>query len=206
MEIIEIKDYKQNKVKVILDNEIAFVMYKGDLSKYGLSIGPVDDNTLRDIYDNCLYRRALDRALKIITGRDMLTKQLFDKLSMDLYPEEICFKVVERLKEERLLDDERFIKLYIESKSEKKSKNDVLRDLSGKGADMNLVEEIYNILYDSGDLTEEKDLIERILVKKKFDPDNSDFDACQKMIRYLLNKGFKFESIRSAMEEFKYNS
>ena len=206
MEIVEIKDYKQNKVKVILDNEIGVVMYKGDLSKYGLKTGDIDEDALKDIFDNCLYKRALDRALKIITGRDMLKQQLFDKLTDDLYPDEICMKVVERLSEERLLDDERFIRLYIESKSEKKSRNDIFRDLSNKGADMNLVEEIYSTLCESGDLTDEKDLIERILIKKKFDPENADFDTCNKMIRYLLNKGFKFESIRCAMEDFKYNN
>ena len=37
MNIVSIDDFKSNKVKITTDNGIAFVLYKGDLVKYGLS-------------------------------------------------------------------------------------------------------------------------------------------------------------------------
>ena len=108
MFIDEIKDINSQKVKIFTDNGIAFVLYKGDLSKYGIKIGEVEDSAIDEILTDLIPKRALARALKIVTGRDMTEKMLFDKLSDDGYSDEVCEDVIEKLKSERLIDDERF--------------------------------------------------------------------------------------------------
>ena len=200
MFIEEIKELNSQKVKIFLDNGIAFVLYKGDLSKYGISEGEVDDSIIDDIFLDVLPKRAMARALKIITGRDMTENMLYKKLSEDGYSDEICEDVINRLRKERLLDDDRFIKGFIEAKSSKKSKRDIIAALYEKGIDSDKAEAVYDELYSNGDLSSETDLIKSLLVKRKFDPETASFEECQKEIQYLLRKGFSFDSIRSAMK------
>ena len=114
MHIKEISEFNSAKVKIILDNGIAFVLYKGDLSKYKIEIGEINDDIINEIFTEVLPKRALDRSLKIITGKDLTSGELKKKLKKDMYPEYVIEETVERLKNERLLNDERYIRLYIE--------------------------------------------------------------------------------------------
>ena len=201
MNIISIDDFKTNKVKITTDEQIAFVLYKGDLVKYGLSVDKDNSKELDYIINELLPKRALSRALKIVSERDMTERMLFEKLKGDMYPEDIINSVIERLKKERLIDDDRFIRGFIESKSNKKSKRDIMIALSSKVWDMNKCENIYDSLKEDDCLKSEEELIKELLKKRHFDPNNSDYEAKQKEIRYLSSKGFSFDSIHSALRD-----
>ena len=200
MYITEIKEINSQKNQIKSDNGIAFVLYKGDLSKYGIQIGEVDDDIIEEIINEVLPKRALNRAVKIITGRDMTEGMIKDKLKGDGYSDEIIEDVLERLRKERLVNDERFVRGFIESKSLKKSKKDIIIALSMKGINPELSERIYDELKNDGDLCEEEELIRKLLDKRHFDYENSDFETKQKEMQYLLRKGFSSDSIRSAMK------
>jgi len=199
MEIKNITEYKSNKVKIETDND-TFVLYKSDLKKYDIKPGEIDDEVYEELLSEILPKRALDRSLKIITGRDMTEGMIKDKLKEDLYPADIIDFVIEKLKKERLIDDERFIRGFIEGKSLKKSKRDIFAALSLKRVNMNLVEKIYDELNEEGNLSDEKELIIKLLNKRHYDFENADFEEKQKQVRYLLGKGFSYDSIHSALK------
>ncbi|MCR5848414.1 MAG: RecX family transcriptional regulator [Lachnospiraceae bacterium] len=148
-----------------------------------------------------LPKRALNRSLKIITGHDMTEYMLSKKLKDDGYPDSIIENTVNVLKKERLINDERYIKGYIEAKSTKKSKRDILIALSQKGIDSKKAERIFEELCEEGTASDEKELIRKLLVKRHFDFDNADYGSKQKEIQYLLRKGFSFDSIEEAMNK-----
>ena len=199
MEIKNITDYKSNKVKIEADG-VTFALYKSDLKKYDIKTGEIEDDVYNEIIKETLPKRALDRSLKIITGRDMTEGMIKDKLKEDLYPEDIIDSVIEKLKSERLINDERFIRGFIEGKSSKKSKRDIMIALSSKRVNMNMAERIYDELSSEGSLSDEKELIIKLLEKRHYDFENADFDEKQKQIRYLMGKGFSFDSIHSALK------
>lgn len=201
MDIISIDDFKSNKVKITLDNGIAFVLYKGDLVKYGLSLNRDNSKELDIILDELLPKRALSRALKIVSERDMTERMIYEKLNGDMYPEDIISSVIDRLKKERLVNDERFIRGFIEAKSSKKSKRDIMIALSSKVWDMNLCENIYDELKSDDCLKDESELIKELLRKRHYDFDNADYEDKQKQIRYLSSKGFSYDSIHSALKD-----
>ena len=201
MDIISIDDFKSNKVKITLDNGIAFVLYKGDLVKYGLSLNGDNSKELDIILDELLPKRALSRALKIVSERDMTERMIYEKLKGDMYPEDIISSVIDRLKKERLINDERFIRGFIEAKSSKKSKRDIMIALSSKVWDMNLCENIYDELKSDDCLKDESELIKELLRKRHYDFDNADYEDKQKQIRYLSSKGFSYDSIHSALKD-----
>ena len=200
MEIKSITDLKSNKVKIEAEG-VTFALYKSDLKKYDIKEGELEEDIFNEIMTEILPKRALDRSLKIITGRDMTEGMIKDKLGEDLYPSEIIDSVIEKLKLERLINDERFIRGFIEGKSSKKSKRDIMVALSSKRVDMNLAERIYAELSEEGNLSDEKELIVKLLEKRHYDFDNADFEEKQKQIRYLLGKGFSYDSIHSALKD-----
>jgi regulatory protein len=200
MEIKSITDFKSNKVKIEAEG-VTFALYKSDLKKYDIKEGELEEDIFNEIMTEILPKRALDRSLKIITGRDMTEGMIKDKLREDLYPADIIDSVIERLKQERLINDERFIRGFIEGKSSKKSKRDIMVALSSKRVDMNLAERIYAELSEEGSLSDEKELIVKLLEKRHYDFDNADFEEKQKQIRYLLGKGFSYDSIHSALKD-----
>ncbi|MCR4696843.1 MAG: recombination regulator RecX [Lachnospiraceae bacterium] len=201
MNIFSIDVFKSNKVKITTDNGIAFVLYKGDLVKYGLSVDKDNSKELEFIIDELLPKRALSRALKIVSERDMTERMLSEKLNADCYPEDIINSVIDKLKKERLINDERFIRGFIESKSTKKSKRDIMIALSSKVWDMNLCERLYDELKADDCLKDESELIKELLRKRHYDFENSDYEAKQKEIRYLSSKGFSYDSIHSALRD-----
>ena len=200
MEIKNITDFKTNKKKIEAES-VTFALYKSDIAKYDIKVGEMPKEVFEEIFLDILPKRALDRSLKIITGRDMTEGMIRDKLKEDLYPSEIIDSVIEKLKQERLINDERFIRGFIEGKSSKKSKRDIMVALSSKRVDMNLAERIYAELSEEGSLSDEKELIIKLLEKRHYDFENADFDEKQKQIRYLLGKGFSYDSIHSALKD-----
>ena len=199
MTINNIIDFKSNKVKVECE-EYSFPLYKSDIAKYALTVGDVPLEVSEEIIDVILPKRALDRALKIITGRDMTEGMIKDKLFEDCYPSFIIDSVIDKLKSERLINDERFIRGFIEGKSSKKSKRDIMIALSSKKVNMNQAERIYDELKEEGNLSDERELIVRLLEKRHYDFENATFEDRQKQIRYLLGKGFDMDSIHSAFK------
>ena len=200
MEIKSITDFKSNKVKREAEG-VTFALYKSDLKKYDIKEGELEEDIFNEIMTEILPKRALDISLKIITGRDMTEGMIKDKLREDLYPSDIIDSVIERLKQERLINDERFIRVFIEGKSSKNSKRDIMVALSSKRVDMNLAERIYAELSEEGSLSDEKELIVKLLEKRHYDFENADFEEKQKQIRYLLGKGFSYDSIHSALKD-----
>ena len=54
MHIKDITEFNSAKVKITLDNGIAFVLYKGDLSKYKIEIGEIEDDIINEIFGEVL--------------------------------------------------------------------------------------------------------------------------------------------------------
>ncbi len=199
MEILEIVDINSKKVRISFDNGIALVLYKGDLLKYEIAVGEYKDSDYNELIE-ITKKRAVNRCSGILTGRDMTEKMLRDKLYNDGYIDEVVEYAVSRMIEERLIDDERFALMYIEAKSLKMSKNDILRGLSAKGISPEKALELYEELKMDGDVMDEAELIHNILVKKHYFEEEHNYDKEGKMIKYLLTKGFSYDTIRSVIK------
>ena len=117
MKIVEIVSVDKRKQKIVLDNDMVFVLYNRELKKYDIqSDGYIESNTLNVIMEDVLYPRAKERALYIIGGGDKTIKQLKDKLKAGLYPEEIIDRVIEFLVKYNYVDDKRYALSYINAK------------------------------------------------------------------------------------------
>lgn len=201
MIISEIKELDKKRVKVYIDNEFAFVLYKGELRDYSIKEGQeLSDSNYREIMDVVLPKRCKLRAMNLLQKKDYTEKQLHDKLSEGLYPREIIDDAIHYVKAYHYLDDERYARDYITYHMSIRSKNRIIQDLSGKGISKDIFMPIVEELYVEEDSYVELDQIKKLLSKKHYDPEQSDFKEKQKIMAFLLRKGFQMSDIRKAMD------
>jgi regulatory protein len=134
-----------------------------------------------------------DYLIKKIKGKD-LKKIISDSDRL------IIESVIARLKEQKFLNDEEFIKLWIESRSRTKSKSlkFLIFELERKG----IKKELINSVLGKEEIEIASDFDKALsLAKKRIDKyKNEDRKkAFEKMARYLVSKGYDWELIKKVI-------
>lgn len=200
MHCTDIIELDKKRCKVYLDGELAFVLYKGELKEYGIKIGlEISETAYEEIICVVLSKRCKLRAMNLLQKKDYTTKQLRDKLDEGLYPKELVDEAIEYVRSYKYLDDERYARDYISYHMTTRSKNRIMQDLTGKGLSKELLLPIIEELYaeESGDI--EFDQIKVLLEKKHYDPGSIDYKEKQKIMAFLMRRGFQISTIRKAM-------
>ena len=118
-----------------------------------------------------------------------------------LYPKDIVGEAIEYVKSYRYLDDERYARDYITYQMSIRSKARIIQDLNGKGISKDILMPIIEELYAEDEGESELEQIKKLLVKKHFDNLSTDVKEKQKIIAFLMRKGYNLSSIKRAMEE-----
>lgn len=125
---------------------------------------------------------------------------LLKKISNTNYSQNDVKKVIEKLKKDDLINDEKFIESYIKTRLTLKPKGIklLIQELKNKGITSSLIEEYFK----NNKIDEEKSAYETIkrywkrlknLNQKKF---------YEKSMRILLSRGFSYETAKKTIEEF----
>lgn len=206
MTITDIVELDKKRCKIFIDGEFAFVLYKGELREYDIKSGnEISESVYESINSEVLSKRAKLRAMNLLQKKDYTEKQLRDKLQEGLYSQELIDEAIDYVKSYRYLDDERFARDYITYHMEMRSRNRILQDLTGKGISKDVIISIMDELYSeseeaTGDIEAEQ--INKLLIKKHFDND-MDYKDKQKIMAFLVRRGYTMDSIRRAMDEFE---
>ena len=198
IQIVEIVKVNQKKFKVKTDHKgIAFVVYKGDLLKYGfVKDAKIPKEYIDRFYGEVLLPRAKRRGMYLLEAREYSVMLLAEKLRTDGYPECVIAEVVEYLQKYRYLDDDRYTKAYIRTYAGGKSLKEIKRVLRTKGISEEHIESALKELQQD-ELPDEKYLIERYLIKRKYNPKEASIQERNKMFQYLRSKGFDCDMIAS---------
>lgn len=190
-------EQKGNRKQIFFEEGLSFLLYQGEIKKFNITEGCYIDENLYDTIMEILYKRARERALYILDKSYKTEKQIRDMLKKGNYPEQIIQMVVEYLKEYQLINDYQFASMYIEYKSSSKSKKQMIYDLKLKG----ISKQIIDSAFDESDYCEEIAL-NKIIEKKigKYDLEN--VKDLQKLYRYLLGKGYRYDTIKDALAKF----
>ena len=194
----------KTKYKVDLDGQFAFVLYKGELSRYGVKEGAeLTEETVDEIYNTVLLKRAKKRAMHLLEDMDRTEAGLREKLRQGLYPAEIIEKAIDYVRSFGYLNDARYAENFILSRRNSKSRKEIHALLLGKG----ITDEEISIAFENcyGD-QEEQEAVRRILEKKRVDPKTTDDREMQKIYGYLARKGFRYETIRQVIQNYNENA
>jgi regulatory protein len=201
MVITEIKELDKKRSKIYIDGEFAFVLYKGELRDYSIREGQeLSETNYQDIIDVVLPKRCKLRAMNLLQKKDYTEKQLRDKLSEGFYPGDIIDDAIHYVKAYHYLDDERYARDYITYHMSIRSRNRIIQDLTGKGISKDIFMPIVEELYVEEDSDVELDQIRKLLAKKHYDPEETDFKEKQKIMAFLMRRGFQMSDIRRAMD------
>lgn len=186
-----------SRVKIYINNDFAFVLYKGEISKYGLKEGQEIPSNTYSVIMNKLFDRGKERALYMLDKSYKTKRYVMDKLKAGLYPESIIDKVVSFLEEINLINDLRYAEMYIDYKRGSKSKKQIVQDLYVKGVDKKLIDQAF----EDSDFTDTESL-KKYIEKRKNKYDLSDRKDIQKFYSYLVSKGYSYGDVKDALRDY----
>lgn len=191
-----IEPLDKRRSKVFLDGSFAFVLYRGELKKYGIEEGKsLPEDTVRRIFDEVICRRARERALYLLKFSGKTEEELRRKLMMGWYPAEAADRALIFLKQYGFIDDLKYVRNYVETFGGRKSRAEIENKLREKGIDR---ESIRAALEEAD--PDEDGQIRRILEKRHYSSDQSRVQK-QKQAAYLIRKGFPYDAVRRVMGE-----
>ncbi len=200
MIVTDIRELDKKRSRIYLDGDFAFVLYKGEIREYKIAVGKeISPSAYDEVMTVVLPKRAKLRAMNLLQKKDYTEKQLRDKLSDGDYPQEFIDDAIAYVKSFNYIDDERYARDYISYHMATRSRNRIVQDLAGKGISKDVYQDILEELYQD-DEGAEIEQIKKLLVKKHYDPDITEFEDKQKIMAFLMRKGYNSSDIRRAME------
>ncbi len=196
MTITELVEVSKSRVKVYMDQEFAFVLYKGELHKYGIKSGQeLDENVISEIMNEVLPKRAKLRCMNLLKSRDYTREQLRQKLVLGGYPDKVCEEALDYVASYHYIDDMRYALSYIQYSQGCKSKRRIENDLRNKGITSDLLSKAWDQFYEEGNCIDEEEQIKHLLQKKHFIKEEADRDAIRRMYGFLIRRGFDSDKV-----------
>ena len=203
MVITKVEEFTKNRSKIYIDEEFAFVLYKGELRLFGVKVGTeLSVDNYRKIMTEILPKRAKMRAMNLLQSRDYTRSALADKLKAGFYPQEVIEEALDYVASYHYIDDVRYSKSYIHYNQERKSRKVIELELLRKGVSKTDIEAGWREWYEEGNAQNEEEQIIRLLEKKHFQNVSSDPKQRQKIYAFLLRKGFSMESVSRAVKRY----
>ena len=204
MQITDIKSVSKTKFKVYLDGQFAFTLYKGELFRYRIQEdSELSEEVYQEIREKVVLKRAKLRAMHLLNDMDRTESQLRTKLLNGDSPADLADEAIAYVKSFGYINDESYIRRFIESKKNSKSKKEIYALLMKKGVDMERVQEILSEYYNAEDSL---NAIRDLLRKKRYDPKSATDQEMRKIYGYLARKGFGYEDIRQVIQINEWNT
>lgn len=204
MQVTKIESVTKTKFKVYLEEQFAFVLYKGELSRFKIQEGSeLSQETVNQIKNEILVKRVKLRAMYLLNQMDRTEEQLRAKLKKDLYTDDLIAVAMAYVKSFGYIGDYNYAKRFVETKSNSKSKAEIKMLLLQKGVAKEIIEEALEVYY--SDTTEDA-AIRKILEKKRFSAENATDLEKKKMMEYLMRKGFHYDEIRQVIQVSLWNA
>ena len=200
MTVTDIVELSKTRAKVSVDNETVFVLYKSEIRKLNIKKdGVLSEESLRYIMEELLVKRAKLRCLNLLKSRDYTRFQLASKLKQGFYPETVIENAINYAASYGYIDDMRYAMAYIKYAGNTKSQKQITNDLQKKGVSKQNIENAYIQCEEENFVTDEEEIINKLLEKKHYHKNNSTFEERQKIAAFLYRKGFSSDKIYKAV-------
>lgn len=191
----------KQKYRIVTDEELAFVLYRGELSRYHLEEGQeLPEAVFRRIQEEILIKRAKLRAMHLLNRMDYTEAQLKKKLEQGEYTKEAVEIAMAYVRSFHYLDDERYAARYLANHAGKKSRRQMEFELEQKGISKEIIAGC-RTQAESSEM-DETELIRSLLEKRCRDPRMADEKEKRRHYGYLMRKGFCSSDIRKVFDDF----
>lgn len=194
------------RFNIFIDGKFAFGLDAETLVKSGLKINQeISEEKIEKLIKENEYVKVYDRVLKFLSFRPRSEKENLDWFKRKQIGDETKKMVWKKLQSLNYINDEEFARWWIEQRTNFRPKGKIALkvELKQKGVG----EEIINkVLKNSFSADFEKELIKRLLQRKlKSYANLPSKETRQKLFSFLAYRGFTYDKIREALEEFKNN-
>lgn len=204
MVITSITKQKNNakRYNIYVDGEYCFSAGCEDVIEFNIMVDNVyDEAGIKELIYNCQYKKAFDSACRILSVSPKSKMELVNKLKVK-YDIGVIDEVVSKLQEYGYIDDTEFSRLWIEERKRLKpsGKRKIAQELRAKGIEKGIVDEAIG-RFIPDDLEAAVEIIQKKISRSGGMPEGS--KEQQKLYRYLLYRGFDYDTIRQALEKCK---
>lgn len=201
MIVTDLVETANGKLKIYIDYEFAFVLYKGELRTYQIKKDTeLTQENYEVILNEVLPKRAKLRCMNLLKSRDYTKQQLTDKLVQGMYPQEVIENAIEFCESYHYLDDERYARAYIGYAQNSKSRRQIEQELQRKGVSKEDIDNAFADKEEAAELQQEEILIRKLLEKKHYDKTTATYEEKQKVISFLYRKGFALDNIYKELD------
>ena len=204
MFVTKIEPVTKTKYRVELDQKFAFVLYKGELAKFGIRESEeLPEEQYEKIRTEVILKRAKLRAMHLLTDMARTESGLREKLKQGMYPEDLIEDAIDYVKSFGYLDDDRYAEQCIESKKGSKSKKEIRTLLLQKGICTEKIDRALEKYWQEEDSAE---AIRALIRKKKVDLSQASDQEIQRLYGFFGRKGFRFEDVRQVIQNYNENA
>lgn len=198
MYITKIQALTKQKYRIVLEEEITFAVYKGELSRYHLEEGAwLPPEIYEELVGKVLTKRATLRAMHILERTDKTKAELSRKLAENEYPKEAIEAAIAYVESYGYLDDRGYARHYVEWKKNGKGKARLKLELIQKGVPREIVEEVLEEI----DFGETQETIRQLVRKKIKSGTDMDEKEKKRIYGFLMRKGFSSSDILTVLRE-----
>lgn len=198
MTVTKIEPLSKTRYKVYLDGQFAFTLYKGELSRYHIAEESVIEDDIYDSLRLIVIKRAKLRAMHLLSDMGRTESQLRTKLKQGGYEEDAVEAAIRYVKSFGYINDMEYARSFIDSRKDRKSKKELYAALLQKGVPAEIVEQVFEEA-DYGE-KDSRQAIEALMRKRSYNPETADAKEKQKMMGYLMRKGFSYQDVRNVLQ------
>ncbi len=200
MGIVTKIEYQKNKtrVNIYVDGEFFCGLNSEVLFSNQIKVGSeVDEQRLKALIFESEVKKGVSYVFGLLAKKPYTEREIRTKLYQKGYSSETTQKIIETIKEYKLIDDSDYAKTYVDS-NKTKSKREIEFNLSQKGIDKHIIQNAVNDIENDDEMAK-IDIITAKYMKNK--PKTS--ENLQKLFRYLQGKGFEFGLIKNKISKLK---
>ena len=187
------KQKKENRFNLFADGDFYSGINLDQVVKYNLKSGQdLSKETIDEIVLESEVFYAFNKVLKYISKAMKTDFDIRAYLTNKKFNESVVNKTLEKLKEYNYINDELYVKNYIDTYKSKFGKSRLKQNLKNKNIDENLIEKY--LIFDENEVL--NNIKKEILKQTK--NKTMDVKLKQKIYRNLSFKGYSFEQIKQA--------
>lgn len=197
MMVTAIERLDKKRSRVLLDQDLALVLYHQDLRQFSLAEGSeLSEEAYERLLNQVIKPRARERLLKTLMVSDKTEKQLTDLLRREGYPESAVEDALEMVKKYHYIDDGAYGSRYAQTQGKKKSRKQLICDMQKKGFSKEIIDEVLE-----EHPVNEGEQIEKYLAQKGISPgEDLSREEYMKLAARLARKGYSYDAITQALQ------
>ena len=179
MMVTSILPVDKRKSKVFLEEGFAFVLYRGEVERFGIEEGKELE---ADVYQRILT--------EVLLGRAKSAPYIC------LYPEEAVYYAMNFLKEYGFINDRAYAESYVRSYGNRKSRRQLVYELSQKGVSQEEISEAF-----SQNQVDDMENARQLLRKRLKGKTGISYEEKGRLSAFLGRKGYSYDVINRVMRE-----